>query len=268
VAWRALGRTLAVRPAHELQPVALGTAPREMLPLLDALNGLFARIAALLESERRFTSDAAHELRTPIAAIRAQAQVALGEADDALRGRALRQTLEGCDRATRLVDQLLTLARLEAEPGAAEQRVDLGAVVQATLAELAPRALAKGQRIELDAASSCVVAGDPTLLGVLVRNLADNAVRYSPAGARIAVRVTRDQRTVALQVDDSGPGLAGEDLPRLGERFFRVPGSEESGSGLGWSIVRRIATAHGAQVSVGRSASLGGLAVQVRFAAL
>jgi two-component system, OmpR family, sensor histidine kinase QseC len=264
---RRLGRTLAGRPAHELGAVEIGDAPAEMLPMLAALNGLFARIATLLESERRFTADAAHELRTPIAAIRAQAQVALGESDDGLRRHALRHTLEGCDRATRLVDQLLTLSRLEADAGTAARRLDLSALLQAVIADLAPKAVAKQQQIELDAAAGCVIGGDETLLRVLARNLVDNAVRYSPVQARIAVRVAREDDGVVLAVDDSGPGLADADLKRLGERFFRVPGSEESGSGLGWSIVQRIAAAHGATVSAQRSPSLGGLAARVRFAA-
>jgi two-component system, OmpR family, sensor histidine kinase QseC len=135
---RALGASLAARPADDLRPLESGTAPTEMLPMLAALNGLFARIAALLDAERRFTADAAHELRTPIAAIRAQAQVALAEADDALRRDALRHTIEGCDRATRLVEQLLTLARIEAERAPARQRLDLAAIVQATVAEIGP----------------------------------------------------------------------------------------------------------------------------------
>lgn len=260
---RRLGTALAHRPAQALEPVTLDDAPSEMAPLLEALNGLFARIGSLLESERRFTADAAHELRTPIAAIRAQAQVALGEADDALRRRALQQTLAGCDRAARLVDQLLTLARLDAIAPGAEAEVDLGALARQVVAEAAPRAIAAGQSIDLDAGAGCLVAGDETLLAVLVRNLVDNAVRYSPAPARVAVRVERRADQVLLTVDDSGPGLPEPELARLGERFFRVPGSNGSGSGLGWSIVRRIAAGHHATVAAGRSAALGGLAVSV-----
>jgi two-component system, OmpR family, sensor histidine kinase QseC len=260
---RALGASLAARPADDLRPLESGTAPTEMLPMLAALNGLFARIAALLDSERRFTADAAHELRTPIAAIRAQAQVALAEADAALRRDALRHTIEGCDRATRLVEQLLTLARIEAERAPARQRLDLAAIVQAAVAEIAPRAVAKEQQLELDADPGSVVAGDETLLRVLVRNLVDNAVRYSPTRARIAIRVALQADEVVLEVADSGPGLHEADLQRLGERFFRVAGHDESGSGLGWSIVRRIAAAHDAHLDVARSDALGGLVVRV-----
>ena len=272
---RELGRRLAERAPQELQPVALADVPAEMAPLLEALNALFARIAALLESERRFTADAAHELRTPIAAIRTQAQVALGESDDAQRRHALQATLQGCDRAARLVDQLLTLARLESgqQSGqAALAPVDLRALAQRVLAELVPQALARGQQLTLEVDASAAplrVAGNETLLAVLLRNLVDNALRYSPANAQIEVRLARDGERVRLQVADSGPGLADEHLQRLGERFFRVLDAQQSaaqsGSGLGWSIVRRIAAAHGASVQLGRSAALGGMEARVDF---
>lgn len=262
---RRLGRTLAGRAADDLQPVALGGAPSEMAPMVGALNGLFGRIAALLDSERRFTADAAHELRTPIAAIRAQAQVALAEADDDLRRHALRNTLAGCDRATRLVEQLLTLSRLEADAVPGRSRVDMAAVVRSAVAEIAPAGLARRQVLELEAGPACVVTGDEILLHALVRNLVDNAARYSPPQARIAVHVAGDDGRVVLAVEDSGPGLADADLARLGQRFFRVTGAEPSGSGLGWSIVQRIAEVHGADVTVARSAALGGLAVRIAF---
>lgn len=264
---RALGQALADRQPQALDAVNIPDAPAEMQPMLQALNGLFERIALLLESERRFTADAAHELRTPIAGLRMQAQVALGATGDAERRHALLQTLEGCDRATRLVEQLLTLARLEANATAAATPVELGALVQRVAADLAPQALAKQQTLELDAGADARVGGDSTLLGVLVRNLLDNAVRYSPAGACVQVRVLRTEGGVRLEVEDSGPGLSDADLKRLGERFFRVLGTGEGGSGLGWSIVRRIAAAQGAQVAVRRSAALGGLAVDVSFPA-
>jgi len=262
---RRLGRTLAARPAHELQPVQLRDAPSEMTPMVAALNGLFERIAALLDSERRFTADAAHELRTPIAAIRAQAQVALAESDDERRRHALEGTLAGCDRAARLVEQLLTLSRLEAGAPSGRRPVALAELVRGAVAQIAPAALAAGQTIEVEADGACAVAGDETLLQVLARNLVDNAVRYSPRGAHVLVRVAREGESIVLGVEDSGPGLAEPDLERLGQRFFRVAGSGPSGSGLGWSIVRRIADAHAGRISVRRSALLGGLAVRIAF---
>jgi len=246
-------------------------APSEMLPMLDALNALFARTAGLIESERRFTADAAHELRTPIAAIRTQAQVALGEHDDGRRRHALQATLEGCDRATRLVEQLLALARLEAGAAPVSGGVAWSALARQVLADLAGRAHDKAQELELDTEDAtterpegaCAVRGDATLLQMLVRNLVDNALRYSPTGARVRVRVRRDGPLAVLWVEDSGPGLDEAQMARLGERFFRVLGTAESGSGLGWSIVRRIAQAQQLTVRVGRSTDLGGLAVEV-----
>jgi two-component system sensor histidine kinase QseC len=260
---RGLRDAVARREPQALEPLSSAGAPSEMVPMVDALNALFARIATLLESERRFTADAAHELRTPIAAIRAQAQVALSENDLARRRHALAATIEGADRLARLVDQLLTLSRLEAAAGPGMERVDLAAIARRVAAEVAPAAVAKEQSLELDAEAPAPIRGNDTLLGVVVRNLLDNAVRYSPRGARVRVTVAREGGRAALRVEDSGPGMSDADRARLGERFFRALGTEESGSGLGWSIVRRIAATHGLEIAVERSETLGGLAVRV-----
>jgi two-component system sensor histidine kinase QseC len=248
-----------------MQPIAVNGAPSEMVPMLDALNSLFRRIGELLESERRFTADAAHELRTPIAAIRAQAQVALGATAEDERTHALQATLQGCDRATRLVEQLLTLSRLESGAERADVAVDLAGVVRQVVAELAPQALSKRQVIDVHASKPCTVQGDATLLSVLIRNLADNAIRYSPPGATVRIGVSNEQCAVRLSVEDSGPGMSPADMERMGERFFRVVGSGQDGSGLGLSIARRIAAAHQAVVHAAKSDSVGGLLVEVRF---
>lgn len=270
---RRIGRAIGERQPQALQPIPVDVTgddalPSEIVPLVAALNGLFERIAALLESERRFTADAAHELRTPIAAIRAQAQVAQGAgSDDAQRAQALVATLAGCDRATRLVEQLLTLARLESAAEGPQEAVDLSAVAREVLADLAPGAMVRGQSLELDADAAVPVRGSATLLAVLVRNLADNALRYSPEGALVVVSVGRENGLAVLHVEDGGPGLDDAQQQRLGERFFRVLGTAAPGSGLGWSIVRRIAAVHCAQIGTARSATLGGLAVRVVFPA-
>jgi two-component system sensor histidine kinase QseC len=226
----------------------------------------------MMMSERRFTADAAHELRTPIAGIRAQAQVAMGAVDDqAQRQHALQATLAGCDRATRLVDQLLTLARLEAEPqplGSEPLQVDLSPVARRVAADLAPAALARQQTLTLDAVANCPVAGNDLLISVLVRNLLDNALRYSPQGAEIELSVTHSPGQSVLSVQDSGPGMTEPEMARLGDRFFRVLGQDQPGSGLGWSIVRRITNVFGARIQVGRSERLGGLAVTVTWPTL
>jgi two-component system sensor histidine kinase QseC len=270
---RQLSQALGRRQPQALEPVVLKDVPTEIEPLVQALNGLFGRIDAMVAAERRFTADAAHELRTPIAAIRTQAQVALGAGNDtAQRDHALQFTLAGCDRATRLVEQLLTLSRLEAaaNPGAAlplSTPIDLSAVTRRTCADLAPASLQRQQELTLDAPAACLVTGDDALLGVLVRNLIDNALRYSPDGATVQVSVAQRSGQVELQVQDSGPGLTDPEIARLGERFYRVLGSDQPGSGLGWSIVKRIADAFAADIQVQRAGLLGGLAVTVRWPA-
>jgi two-component system sensor histidine kinase QseC len=266
---RDLRESLEKRAPNTAEPVSLAGMPRELQPLVQTLNGLLERIDHMVQSERRFTADAAHELRTPIAAIRAQAQVAMGARDDvAERTHALQTTLAGCDRASRLVDQLLTLARLEASPDAMPVAVDLSAVVRRVAGELAPTALGRKQDIAVLADAPCAVAANEVLLGVLVRNLVDNALRYSPAGARVQVNVHADAQGAHLQVQDSGPGMSDEAIGHLGERFFRVLGNEQPGSGLGWSIVRRLLQVFGAQVQIGRSETWGGLSVRVQWPAV
>jgi two-component system sensor histidine kinase QseC len=262
---RELGLSLEARDPSALAPLALDHAPSDLQPVMRELNHLFERIGGLIDAERRFTADAAHELRTPIAAIRAQAQVAQAERDDGLRQHALQATLDGCDRASRLVQQLLTLARLDTTDAPRHAPIDLAALTRQSVAELAPSALDKAQDISLDAEELCPVAADPVLLAVLVRNLVDNAIRYSPEGAQVQVQVRAVDQAVQLTVNDSGPGLAPADLARLGERFFRVLGSGAAGSGLGWSIVQRIAQAQRASLRAERSSTLGGLCVTVRW---
>lgn len=263
---RSLRETLEKRTPQTAVPVSLQGMPRELQPLVETLNGLLERIDRMVQIERRFTADAAHELRTPIAAIRAQAQVALGAGDNLEeRTHALQTTLAGCDRASRLVDQLLTLARLEAGQGVQGSAVDLSAVARRVAGELVQAALARGQEISVQAEVACPVAANEVLLGVLVRNLVDNALRYSPDGARVEVQVRMDADGAHLQVQDSGPGMSDGSIAHLGERFFRVLGTDRPGSGLGWSIVRRLLDVFGARAQIGRSSELGGLQVSVHW---
>jgi two-component system sensor histidine kinase QseC len=264
---RQLSQLLAKRQPQALDAMVLDDAPAEIEPVLQSLNALFERIGQMLVAERRFTADAAHELRTPIAAIRMQAQVALGAGSDhAQREHSLQLTLRGCDRATHLVDQLLTLSRLEASADAPPTGVvNVSALAQRVAADLALTALARDQDLALDAPQPCFITADDMLASVLIRNLLDNALRYSPQGARVHLSVSALDSQVVLQVDDSGAGLPEADMARLGERFFRVLGSGQTGSGLGWSIVRRIAAVYQAQVQVQRSELLGGLCVRVSW---
>lgn len=261
-----LRQALLKRETHTLSPVTLAETPQEVQPLLDALNDLLQRLAQRMDTERRFTADAAHELRTPIAAIRAQAQVALNaSAQDPVRQQALLDTLAGCDRASRVVEQLLTLARVEGPQDMVAEPIRLDQLAQQVMADLTPEALRRHQHLELLAPEPLEVRGQSTLWHILLRNLIDNALRYSSEGAVVRIQVARlDVGRVEVSVQDSGAGLSPDDMARLGERFFRVLGTSATGSGLGWSIVRHIAALQGIDVQVGQSAELGGLQVTLR----
>jgi len=263
---RQLSQSVSLRQADDRQPLT-EVVSAEVLPLVKALNRWFLQMAQLMEGERRFTADAAHELRTPIAAIRMQAQVARGADSDRDRTMALDAVLRGCDRASRLVTQLLQLARLDADDVTQGNSVcDAVMETRATLADLGPQALAREQIMSLDAPDSLHLRMPPGLVGVLVGNLVDHAQRYSPERAHVRVRWEASP-VPCLWVEDSGPGLNSADLDRLGERFFRVPGHSADGSGLGWSIVRRLAQRYSLQVTLGRSKDLGGLLVSLRWPA-
>lgn len=264
---RALRTQLRQRAPAELTAIGLPGAPEEVESLTTALNDLFARIGSLIENERRFTQDAAHELRTPIAAIRAQAQVAASATAPADVQAALQKTLRGCDRASHLVDQLLQLARLDGaqQPSQQQPRFDLARVVERVLAPLLDDAAAKRIALEVDVPNHCAMAGDEALIGILLRNLCDNALRYAPAEGQVRFRVADGTTTLQVSIEDSGHGMTTAQIARLGERFYRVAGNDAEGSGLGWSIIRRIAAVTGAKLDIGSSAELGGLRVIVTW---
>jgi two-component system sensor histidine kinase QseC len=260
---------VAQRDPENLQPIAVDDCPAEVVPLVDSLNRLFGRVTKSIDNERRFTADAAHELRTPIAALRVQAQVARAAADDRERQRALDNVITGCDRATHLVEQLLTLARLDpAHVRRQSEPCDLRAVAKAAIGDIAPRAVAKGVDIELDEGPPTMTRGDAGLLAILIRNLVDNAVRYSPSRTTVRVRIDPAGGSVGktLIVADEGPGVPAEALQHLGDRFYRAMGTGETGSGLGLSIVKRIAELHDAAVSFGVGPDGRGLQAKVAFA--
>ena len=272
--WRTLaplreaGAQVAGRDPARLDPVQAFTAPVEIEPLLDELNRLFARVNEMLDSEKRFTSYAAHELRTPLAALRAQAQVAHRASDETERARALELVMAGCDRAAHLVEQLLSLAR--AQPGLGLQQpldCDLADIAADAIALIAPLAVAKSVDVALVRKAAQRVRGDPALLDTLVRNLVDNAVRYSRPNTAVTVEVADAARGVALVVQDEGPGVAEAERDRMWEPFWRAAGSGEPGSGLGLSIVRRIADLHKATLTAASGANGRGLRVTVVFPA-
>ncbi|MDA5534366.1 two-component system sensor histidine kinase QseC [Yersinia mollaretii] len=258
-----LAKRLHQRQPEDETPLPLTSIPSEVKPLVEALNSLFARTGDMLVRERRFTADAAHELRSPLAALKVQTEVAqLAQDDPEMREHALSNLTEGIDRATRLVDQLLTLSRLDSLSGLDDvQEVALQDLLQTAVMDNYHKARANGVELMLEIRQTPPSRrAQPLLLALLVRNLLDNAIRYSPRGS--SVKITLDAH--AFSVEDNGLGISPEYLQRVGERFFRPPGQEKTGSGLGLSIVQRIAVLHGMTTHFSHGES-GGFRVEVRW---
>lgn len=263
----------------QLSPLPLAEIPDESRPLVESLNQLFAQLQHAFDNERRFTADAAHELRTPLAALKIQAQVALGASDDAARQHALQRIVQGVDRATHLVEQLLTLARLDPDDSQHNKPQDsthlsLSSLSRDTLAELAVDAQKKNIELILEADDEGPIIGSPNAIYILLRNLIDNAIRYTPDGGSVCVKVIRENNTdetgnhaTQLTVSDSGPGIPAEQRSQVLERFYRGETGQATGSGLGLSIVQRIVEHHHATMTLG-NAEPGGLEVHIRFPAL
>jgi two-component system OmpR family sensor kinase/two-component system sensor histidine kinase QseC len=255
------------RDEQSLAPLPTQGLPDEVAPLVAALNALLQRLGQSLDTQRAFVADAAHELRSPLTALKLQLQLLKRAGTDDERAAASDTLAAGIDRAARLVEQLLALAR--SEPGAAAappQRLDLSELVREAVVDTVPLAQARGTRLELFADSPVFIDGDRAALSVLVRNLADNAVRYAPRNARVELHVSAPDGVATLQVDDSGPGIPPTERERVFDRFYRRGAGNESGTGLGLAIVRSVAQRHGAAVALDDS-PLGGLRVTLRFAA-
>jgi len=250
------------RAPDDTAPLSTQQVPSEVLPLVTSLNSLFSRTGELLVRERRFTSDAAHELRSPLAALRVQTEVVQLSGDDAsAREHALENLTTSIDRATRLVDQLLTLSRLESFDGLEElEPISWSRLLMQVIGEQDAAAHARGIALRFEPQGEPpAIQGQPLLLSLMLRNLIDNAVRYSPRGSTVTVWLDKQ----GIRVEDQGPGIDDTHLARLGERFYRPPGQQQTGSGLGVSIVQRIAQLHGLQVSY-RNRQQGGLEVAIR----
>lgn len=255
---------IETRPSSDLRPLPTQGLPGELRPLVEALNRLFGRIAESIEHDRRFTADAAHELRTPLAATRAQWEVASESADPRQRAQAHANVAEGLDRMSQLVSQLLALARLDAVRTVDfARKVDWRALVEQAVGGALALADERGVEIDVqwqvDAAAVLPVIGNPELLAVALRNLLDNALRYGGGGLRVEIVLDAG----SIGVLDRGPGVAAEMLPRLGDRFFRAGGQETIGSGLGLSIVQRIARLHGLELVLANRAG-GGFCAELR----
>ena len=263
---REIARAIRRRQPASLEPLPQAKLPEEVAPLVSELNALLERLRDALDRQKRFTADAAHELRSPLTALQVQLDM-LGRArtPDDTRS-ALEALRAGMKRAARLVEQMLTMARLE--PNA--QLAQLSTVALDTLAaqvagELEPLAEARRTELRLERLESAQLAGDATALHALARNLVDNAIRYTPAGGVVRLAAFSEDGSALLVVEDSGPGIPPEERARVFDRFYRLPGSSAEGSGLGLAIAKQVADAHGAEISLDDAADGQGLRVTVRF---
>ncbi len=252
-------------PSH-LEPVDLEEVPEEIKPVIDELNKLFFRLKQGFEREKRFAADAAHELRTPLAALKAQAQVALNTDDMKEKNQALHKLIASVNRSTHIVQQLLTMNRLVPEAVNINDldRVNLVKLTRETLAMLAPSAVEKQIELEFDTDKRIPeIRANATAISILIRNLVDNAIRYSKENGLVKVNVLKAKNEVIIQVTDNGPGIPQELRTRVFERFFRVLGNKSPGSGLGLAIVQQICELHGGHVELDTPSEGTGLIVRV-----
>ena len=261
-------RQVASRSAGDLSPLPEGGLPAEVRPLVDELNLLLGRVGAAFDAQAQFVANAAHELRSPLTALKLQAQALRRGGDEAAREASVARLNQGIDRAIRLVEQLLALAREEAGLGhpAARERLNLQDVVQFAVADVLPQARARQIDLGVGDTEPAWVQGQPDALRILLRNLLDNAIKYTPAAGRIDVALRIAGANAVLAVEDSGPGIDAQDRAHVLDRFYRAGNaSGASGSGLGLAIVNTIAKRHGATLVLDRSERLGGLRAELQF---
>lgn len=260
-----LASEVGQRDARSLDEVSEAGVPTEITPLVRALNVLLDKLKRALTSQRAFVADAAHELRSPLTALKLQLQLLDRAPDEAARLHALGKLHEGVDRATRLIQQLLTAARTDPNDASLSfQEIDLTELVRHTIAEVFAFAQERRVGIELDAPDRLTIAGDADALRILVRNLLDNAIRYSHAAGALLVSMSAGTGKAVLTIEDAGPGIPESERLRVFDRFYRRQQNEQSGSGLGLAIVKNIAQQHGADIELGTS-RFGGLKVCVTF---
>lgn len=255
------------RASTFLEPVQLTEIPVEIKPLVAELNQLFIRLKLAFERNKRFAADAAHELRTPLAALKTHVQVALKVDNDTERTKALQKVIESVDRSTHVVAQLLTLSRLGEEEALSDVKpVDLHKLATEIIAYLATNALEKNIEIELTPSpAEPFVIGNDTAIGILIRNIVDNAIRYTPANGEVKVFIIDTGTQIILRVTDTGTGIPMELRERVFERFYRILGTKASGSGLGLAIVSQIAKLHRAKITLSTPANGVGLQFDVAF---
>ena len=260
-------RQIAAREVEDLSPVSEVGLPSEIQPLVHELNLLFDRVGQAFQAQQHFVADAAHELRSPLAAVRLQAEGLQRAAGEEARAIAAARLFAGVDRSTRLIEQLLVLARQEASATSQKrpQLVGLADMARLAVADVVPAAQARGIDVGVGQADQTTVQGHPEALRILMRNLLENAIKYTPCGGRVDVEILVRDGGLVLCVEDSGAGIPPADRGRVLDRFYRVSGSQTSGSGLGLAIVKAIVELHRASITLDASPRLGGLRVAVRF---
>jgi two-component system sensor histidine kinase TctE len=256
---------LAGRSQSDLSPLQVDV-PEEIEPVIGELNGLLLRLQLALDSQRNFVSDAAHQLRTPIAALQAQAEAAIGESPPDMRSR-LEGVMSALRRLSYLVDQLLALAWAEPSAALANDEIAVEALIHRVAETWLPAAIARGVDLGFEL-EPVRVRGSALLLEELLGNLLDNAIRHAPAGGVVNVGCGRQGATAWIAVEDDGPGLAEDERERVFERFYQAGRAPGEGSGLGLAIVRQIARQHGGQVTAARSARLGGAKLRLTLPAI
>lgn len=263
-----LRREIETRSHLDLSALPEAPAPRELQPLIHAMNDLLGRLSAALAAQQRFIADAAHQLRTPLAGIKTQTELALRNTQSDEVQATLRQLRTATEQTTRLVNQLLSLAR--AEPGAkreyATQLIDLSSLARESTTEWVPRAIERDIDLGFEGPETAAkIDGNAFLLKEMLNNVLDNALRYTGHGGQVTVRVAPDTSTVKLSVEDTGLGIPESERERVFERFYRVLGTGTDGCGLGLAIVREIAQSHGAEIRLDSGRNGIGTAVQISF---
>jgi two-component system, OmpR family, sensor histidine kinase QseC len=258
---------ISARRPDQLHPIDNIKIPLEIRELINALNQLFIRLTRAFENERRFTADAAHELRTPLAGLKIQAQVAQRTLESEKRQQALQQILIGVERATHLVTQLLTLARMDATQTMPQSQVDMDKLINQLIMDLMPEALDKAIDLGLEKqANACVVWGNQEALYLMFRNLVDNAIRYTPTGGQVTIGLDNRQTSqLTITINDTGPGIPLKQRAPIFERFYRGNHQNIQGSGLGLSIAQQIAQLHQVNIQLLDGQHGRGLCVQVDF---
>ncbi len=261
-----LSREVAHRSASELDPLHLHHVPEEVSPLIRSINQLMARVRDTIAGQRRFIADASHQLRTPLAVLRTQAELALHQQELGPMKEAVAQLRDRSQATSHLVNQLLSLARAEPPGTASAALVDLTAIAREVCTGLVPEALQRHVDLGFDGPQPATIRGKAYLLREMIANLVENAMRYGRSGGTVTVSVgKRDSGLVCLAVEDDGPGILEQERARVFERFYRIPGSPGEGAGLGLAIVREIARGHGTSVQLLSGANGRGLRVEVFF---